>query len=239
METQSGPSNVQLMDVHIDTLYRCDPDGRLRSVNELDGPTAPRFFMGRTPEGNRWRFRYDLPDALVRQLEPLCQAEPASADMMRLPQNYPAITAVLQAHAPIQDEYRGPAYWAPRASVVPDNVVLITETNAQLLQAGFAGMLPLPQHIDVGPIAAAIAQGMAVAICFCSRLPGQATEAGVETLEAFRGQGYATAAVAGWVAAIQQRGIIPLYGTTWTNYASQAVARKLGMVRYGEDWSIS
>jgi hypothetical protein len=45
--------------------------------------------------------------------------------------------------------------------------------------------------------------------------------------------------VAGWAAAMRQRGVIPLYSTSWANVASQGVARKLGMVCYGDDWSIT
>ena len=239
MGTESGQSHLQLMELHINTLFRGDPDERLRIVNELDAPPAPRFFMGRTQMGNRWRFRYDLPVDVVQQLERLCQAEPVAADLTSLPRNYQTITAVLHEHAPIQNQYRGPAYWVPDTLQVPANVVLISETNAQLLQAGFSWLLPLPQQSVIGPIAAAVAQGIAVAVCFCSRIPGQATEAGVETMDAFRGKGYATAAVAGWAAEVRRVGIIPLYSTSWENHASQAVARKLGMVRYGEDWQIS
>lgn len=235
---EPGQSTLQLMEIHVNTLFRCDPDGRLRSVNELGEPPAPLFYMGRTPEGNFWRFRYDLPRDTVQQLEPLCQSEPVSADLVSPPRTYAAIRAILHEHTPVQDEYRGPAYLIPDGVRAPDNVVLISETNAHLLQIGFPWMLPLPQHRDIGPIAAAVTRGIAVALCFCSRLPGQATEAGVETMEAFRGQGFATAAVAGWALAVRRRGVIPLYSTSWENLASQGVARKLGMVLYGEDWSI-
>jgi hypothetical protein len=234
--TESGQCKFQLMGIHINTLFRCDPDERLRSVNEPGEPLAPRFFMGRTQAGNLWRFRYDLPNDTVQQLEQLCQSEPLSSDLVSTPRNYAAIKAVLHEHAPVQDEYRGPAYWVPASVQVPTNVVLISETNAQLLQTGFPWMLPLPRDRDIGPIAAAVAQGIAVAVCYCSRLPDQATEAGVETMEAFRGKGYATVAVAGWAAAVRRRGVIPLYSTSWDNLASQGVARKLGMVLYGEDW---
>jgi hypothetical protein len=34
-------------------------------------------------------------------------------------------------------------------------------------------------------------------------------------------------------------GVVPLYSTPWENVASQGVARKLRMVRYGEDWWIA
>ena len=85
MGTESGQSHLQLMELHINTLFRGDPDERLRIVNELDEPPAPRFYMGRTQMGNRWRFRYDLPVDVVQQLERLCQAEPVAADLTSLP----------------------------------------------------------------------------------------------------------------------------------------------------------
>jgi RimJ/RimL family protein N-acetyltransferase len=91
----------------------------------------------------------------------------------------------------------------------------------------------------MGPLVATVVQDTAVSICFCARLNPQAAEAGVETTEAARGYGYASAAVAGWAAAMRQHGVIPLYSTSWANVASQGVARKLGMVCYGEDWSIT
>jgi RimJ/RimL family protein N-acetyltransferase len=75
-------------------------------------------------------------------------------------------------------------------------------------------------------------------VCFCARITALAAEAGVETVEAFRGQGYASIAVAGWADAVRRRGLIPLYSTSWENVASQGVARKLGMIHYGDDWSI-
>ena len=37
--------------------------------NALGGGRAPRFFLGRRPDGNRWRFRDDLADDLVVRLE--------------------------------------------------------------------------------------------------------------------------------------------------------------------------
>ncbi len=114
----------------------------------------------------------------------------------------------------------------------------ISETNAELLRAAFAWLLPLPDAREQGPIAVAIAQGNAVAICFCSRRPAAATEAGVETVAAWRSQGHATAAVAGWADAVRQTLCLPMYSTSWDNLASQAIARKLKMVLYGEDWSI-
>ena len=66
----------------------------------------------------------------------------------------------------------------------------------------------------------------------------EAAEAGVETLEAFRHQGLALAAVACWARAVQQTGRLALYSTSWDNEASLAVARRLSARIYGEDWHV-
>jgi predicted GNAT family acetyltransferase len=60
----------------------------------------------------------------------------------------------------------------------------------------------------------------------------------VETLEGYRGRGHAPAAVAAWARAVRATGRIPLYSTSWDNLASQAVARKLGLIPYGADFSL-
>jgi hypothetical protein len=238
------PSELQLIDIQIPTLFVCDAEGRLRYIRELgyeesELDLAPRFFMGRTLQGNIWRFRHDLPAALVHDLEQLCRTEPTAIDLSKQPHNAAAIRAVLHAHTPLTDEERGPAYWIPDEVQAPAEVVLISEANAQLLEAYFPWKLTSRSGFKTGPLIAAVAQGSAVSICFCARLTPWAAEAGVETVKAFRGQGYASAVVASWASFIRQRGLLPLYSTSWENVASQGVARKLGMVCYGEDWSIT
>jgi RimJ/RimL family protein N-acetyltransferase len=225
------------MELQVETLYRCDPDGRLRCVNEPGDPPAPRFFMGRTPCGNLWRFRHDLPADLVQTLEQLCRAEPASDDLAQPPQGYAAIRAMLAAHAPLVSEFRGPAYRAPADMPHLPGAMLVEATSVQMLDRWFADLIPGWEAAQ--PIAVVLEQASAVAVCFCSRVGGRAAEAGVETVPAFRGRGYAAAAVATWAAGVRRRGLLPLYSTSWDNLASQGVARKLGMQLYGEDWSVS
>jgi predicted GNAT family acetyltransferase len=65
-----------------------------------------------------------------------------------------------------------------------------------------------------------------------------AAEAGVETDAAFRGLGFAARVTAAWALAIRASGRIPLYSTSWSNTASLAVARKLGLTQYATDWSL-
>lgn len=229
----------QSMTLHAATLFCHDAAGRLCSVNEPGNPLAPRFWMGRTPAGNCWRFRYDLPAPLVAELDALCRTEPVRADFRQPPQTYAAIKASLQAHAPLTSEYRGPAYWIPETVGPAAPAVLIDDATIHLLQPHFPWATAVDPYYQMGPLAATIVDGQAVSVCFCSRTPGQATEAGLETLAAYRGRGYAGAAVATWAAAVRQQGCLPLYSTGWENLASQRVAGKLGLVCYGEDWSLS
>ena len=235
-------SHLELMDIQINTLFRTNAAGRLLCVNEPGPaeacPPAPRFFLGRTREGNLWRFRADLPPELVRELDELCRNEPVVSDLRTPPRQTAAIRAVLTRTAPVRSEEQGPAYWIAEDRPAPANAVLITPVNLELLRANFADWLKPPPYYELRPAAVAVVDDQAVAICCCVRVPGRATEAGVETVPAYRRKGYAAAAVALWAAAVRRLGILPLYDTSWENLASQRVAAKLGMVCYGEDWSI-
>ncbi|MFN8443496.1 MAG: GNAT family N-acetyltransferase [Caldilineaceae bacterium] len=231
-------TNAQLMQLHITTLYRFDEGGRLLATNELGFPTAPRFYLGRTTEGNFWRFRHDLPATICQRLEVLCQAEPVAADLRTPLEQYLAIRRVLEEDAPIEHEYRGPAYWLPERVSEQRNAFLLDEGNLHLVEPHFAWLLKPGEFQHAAPVAAVVEDGKAVSICFCSRIPGQASEAGLNTVEAYRGRGYAAAVVARWAVALRQQGYLPLYSTSWDNLSSQAVARKSGAICYGEDWSM-
>ena len=86
---------------------------------------------------------------------------------------------------------------------------------------------------------AVLEDNVAVSVCYSSRLTERVAHAGVETLEGYWGRGHATAVVAGWARAVRAMGRIPVYGTTWDNLASQGVARKLGLICYGTELSVT
>ena len=234
-------TDEQLMRIHVATLFNCDSDSRILSLrrpwSRPGGP--PRFFMGRTHGNNVWLFRHDIPDDLTHELEVLCLSEPSANRLMRPPGIATEIRAALQTRGPITREYRGPAYLIPEGTEAPTDAVLITKGNSRMLEAGFPWMLPhITADVDIGPVTAAVFNGSAASICYCARLSPLGAEAGVETLEAVRGRGYATAAVAAWATATRRRELLPLYSTSWENVASQRVAEKVGAVCYGEDWEI-
>ncbi len=68
---------------------------------------------------------------------------------------------------------------------------------------------------DASPIVAVFEGAHAVSVCFC------ATRA------------------AAWALAMRASGRTPLYSTSWSNDASRAVARKLGLIPYATTWNLS
>jgi len=89
------------------------------------------------------------------------------------------------------------------------------------------------------PLFVVTCDGHAVSVCASVRQTSDAYEAGVETAVAHRGHGFAAPAVAAWAAAVRAMDRVPLYSTSWKNTASQAVARKLGLIQFGNDLHIT
>jgi GNAT superfamily N-acetyltransferase len=236
-ESISGHSDVELLEIHARTLHTYDAAGRLLAINDGGRKPAARFFLGWTARDSIWRVRGDLPADLVARLGELIAAEPPGGELDRPPACLAAVRAALAAHAPVAGtDEGGPAYCFPEDIAEPAGVVAVTPANAEVLRR----WLPewLPDAATGLPIRAVLVDGAAVAICACARLPSEATEAGAETHPAFRGRGYAVAAAAAWARAVRERGIIPLYSTGFSNIASQRVAAKLGLRRYGASVSV-
>lgn len=228
-------TDFELAQLQAKALFVHDASGRLLRVNEPEPEppvAAPRFFLSRTTAGNLWRTRYDVPDALAAELERLAADEPLVRDFdapLRHVQAYETLLggSTLEAHL---------SYWLPEQAPSTD-AVLLTAADAPLLQVHFGW---LAQTVPIyAPVAAVIADGVAVAVCFCSRITARVAEAGAYTAEAYRGQGYATEAARSWGAGVRAAGRLPLYSTTPDNFASQGIARKLGAVQYGMTYSVA
>ncbi|MGI8826748.1 MAG: GNAT family N-acetyltransferase [Chloroflexota bacterium] len=237
--TTTAISDLQLLETQIDALFTHDLDGRIRSINEPGGASAPRFFLGRTRTGNVWRFRQDLPEDTVRRLESLVANEPVHDDLRAEPRNLEAFRGVLGEDGGIQPVDVGSAYRFPDELPAPVNVTRIARSNLHLLEGMGPDWEDMTREFEARePCCAMIEDGAAVSLCFSARLTARAAEAGIETVEAYRGRGYAPKVVAAWANAVRAAGRIPLYSTTWANLALQAVARKLGLIQYGADLSL-
>jgi hypothetical protein len=206
-------------------------------VNEPDGAEAPRFFLGRTIAGNVWRFGYDLPDLLAERLESLCLKEPVT-DLRQEPAGLSEYSSLLETHSPVKKLSSGPAYFFPdRIEQRSRRAIPVTPDNIDVLHQGLEEWIPDVPHRQ--PFLAILNEGHAVSVCCSVRITAEAHEVGVETLNDYRGRGYASDLVQQWATEVRKLEVMPLYSTSWENVASQGVARRLGLVQYGSDFHIT
>jgi GNAT acetyltransferase-like protein len=225
------------MRLHVEALFTHDAEGHLVRVNEPEGAPAPRFFLGRTVDGAVWRFRHDVDHDLRRELEAASQDDALREHALDSPTNASRYQEIVARFGPVQRTWVGPAFCFPQELATTTGTTRVTEGNGQLLH-------PLLQAwvSDVRvcqPMFALTVDGHAVALCCSVRRTSMAHEAGVETAPSFRGHGYATRVVTAWARAVRDMGRVPLYSTSWQNERSQAVARKLALIRFGSDLHIT
>jgi len=231
------PSARELMELHVEAMFTHDPDMRLRTINEPwpgEDP-APRFFLGRTIDGTALcRFRYDVPEKLIGQLEALCADEPAIRDFQTMPKHFEAYMELLQG----ERFTRGPCYLVPDHTVPDRPIISINRDNiADFIIDGFEW---LASEIDYAqPCIALVYERRIVSVCRSVRIASGAHEAGLETLDRFRGKGYAASVAAGWAMVVRKMGSIPLYSTLLDNLASQQVARKSALIFYGTNFTVT
>lgn len=232
-------SDLELMEMQVEALFTHDALGRIMAINEPGGGPAPRVFFGRTTLGNVWRFRHGLPGEAVHRLEALAASEPVVDELAAMPRQLEAMLAILGEDGEARVGHHGPAYRFPDHLPVPTGVTRITASNRHLLRRMPAYLDDVERGLDVyEPRLVVVEDGVAVSICNSARLTGRVAEAGVETLEGYRGRGYAPMVVTTWAQVIRESGRTPLYSTSWDNLASRAVARGLGLVMYGSDLSL-
>ena len=224
------------MELQVNTLFQCDGYDRLMSVNEPGNKQAPRFFLGRTAAGNLLRLRHDLPRDLAKELESLAAREPIPYDLKDPPREQFPIMHALRRHGSVVEDYRGPAYVFPTPIPRVDGVVKLTPQYASRLHPSLVTLAP--QLIHTQPCLAVVEAGRAVSVCYSARTGPRGAEAGVETAPEYRGRGHALRATAAWARTVQQQGLLALYSTTWENAASLAIAKRLGLRLYGEDWHV-
>jgi RimJ/RimL family protein N-acetyltransferase len=239
-------NDLDWMRWQVEALFIHNAEGFITSIDDTDPPwsaprLAPLFFLGRTKDGPLWRFREDVPTSLREDLTRLAESEPLPEDLSTPPVHFDRYRSLLEEFRPVTRVYRGPAYRFPDVFPSAEDVISIHPGNFALLNrvAPWMADFDFEKESFPDPYCAVVRDGIAVSICRSVRLSDRVGEAGVDTLEEYRGKGYAGQVTAAWASRLREMGREPLYSTSWDNFASQSVARKLGMILYGEDVSFN
>ena len=223
-------SSMSTPDLHLRTSYLIDEDGRIVATREHEPSLGPLFSLIRGTSSCAWAVRADVPSHVADELEGLAREEPPVSDLRNAPVHEGRYLTLLKGRV-----NSGPAFTFPEVIARPEGTVFIDDL--QSLEHHFTGW-KASEVPEASPIVAVVEDGHAVGICFCARRSDSAAEAGLETAEAFRGRGLGPRVAAAWALAIRASGRVPLYSTSWSNTASLAVARKLGLTAYASTWSI-
>lgn len=224
--------------LHIEAEFTHDANGRMVRINEPRGGVAPRFWLGQAPDGSILRrYRNDLPDSVRDELEAASAAELLPAFAAEAALDPAPWAAILARSAPLARVTTGLAFRFAMELPRIGGARRLQPADAAVLRPLLPAWMADLEHSQ--PLVAVVLEGRAVAVCGSVRITPAAHEAGVETAPAFRGRGYAAAAVAAWAAEVRAGGTEPLYSTVSGNAASRAVARKLGLVCVGRDLHVT
>jgi RimJ/RimL family protein N-acetyltransferase len=230
---------LELADLHLGALYLCDRVGFITASRD-PAATAPQCHLVRTQDGNRWLLRASLNSARRERLGSILAAQSplaACADARVCPPDLEGIRAAVAEPGRMVEEYRGPAFVFPDELPSANRAEVLADRRAAPTAGPFAWLR------DAGGVAAPIAivraaKDEVVAVCYSARSTSSAAEAGVETAERHQGRGYGSLAVLAWAAAVRREGRVPLYSTAWENTGSRALARRIGLICYAEDFHI-
>jgi hypothetical protein len=208
-----------------------DSHRRITATREPNARPAPYFVLIRGTSNVAWGVRNDLSEEIADELDRLAGEEPPVKDFQAPPLHADAYPSLVGGQL-----RSGPAFGFPDEIARPTDVTVVD--RLELLERNFRGWIAA-EIPWCSPIVAVMDSGYPVSVCFCAtKNSAPAVEAGVETAATFRRRGFAARVTAAWACAIRSSGGVPLYSTDWSNAASLAVARKLGLVQYASDWSL-
>lgn len=223
-------SDLELMECHVEVLYKHDEIERITHINELPHDIAPRIYIGTTKIGRIVRYSNRLREDLVKDLDEVINTS--------LNIELAEIINILHKCEQLNNVWIGPAYVFPKLIEQKSICAIqITQSNKELLKPNFPFTYDELEYKQ--PCYAIVQHNKAVSICCSARQTSMAAEASLYTLEAYRGKRYGVEVSNAWAADIQNQGRIALYSTSWDNFSSQSVAKKLKLIQYGTDINFS
>lgn len=218
-------------ELHLQTLFLLDPNGRIIGTREPEPTAGPKFILVRGRSSCAWAVRADISKTVADEFDRLAQEESTVTDFRRGPVNATRYLSLVDGEI-----LSGPAFEFPEMVARSEGTVLVEDVR--MLERHFSGWHA--SEIEAcSPIIGLVEDDEVLSVCFSARRSEIAAEAGVETAVEFRGRGFAGRVVSSWALKVRQSGRVPLYSTSWDNAASLAVAQKLGLVPYASSWSVA
>jgi len=222
-------SYLELMRNHVDVLFKHNTENRIRVVNEPPYDVAPLIFIGATRDGSVVRYLNSLNAEIVERIEHVIRGNPT---------NLAEVIKIISLVRALNDLSFGPTYAFPDfRDKSSTKAIKVTYENKELLKPHFPYTL---EDFDYKqPCFVIVEDNKVVSICCSARQTSKADEASVYTNEDYRGRGYGVDVTTAWAAEVQKQGRIALYSTSWDNFTSKSLARKLQLVQYGTDIQMS
>src|SRR5262249_37695270 len=204
---------------------------------------GPLFCLVRGVSGCAWSVHAQVPDEIAFAIDQLALAEPGTVDFSQPPVHSDEYRKLLGGSLSPRCgrkgdpfEQSGPAMTFPDALPAVSDVAHVEDERR--LSIEFRGWVIGEIAGGRAPVLAVFEHGRPVSVCFCARSSPAAAEAGVETARPYPSPGPALRRPTAWALALQSEGRMPLYSTQWTNHASLALARKLGLKTYAGTWCL-
>jgi Acetyltransferase (GNAT) domain len=240
-----------LLAIQLRTLFLLTDTGRIERENEPGGHLpGPRLWFAGCASGNVISVRSDIASGVATQIAILAAAEPPFTDPNRPPKYLDRYIDLLSRDGVAPQKSLGLIYEFPHHLQYRSRVGLIDDESHEvrrvhellsadgmpdgLAELGFRSVSDLWR-----PWCAALVDGQVASIAFAARISTTGAELGVATVKAFRGQGYAAAAVAGWSRLPVLRWRELFYSPDGTNVASQRVIARLGLRFLGASLRLS
>jgi len=245
----SDLNDLDLLRLETATISVLTETGRMLRSRSPEQKPGPRMSLVRSRSGNAVWLRHDVDDAMAREIGRIVAREPPSGDPRTPPTYLADYLRILAAEPPDLQNNGGPIYTFPDDVRSPHPAQLIrsgTDDGDRLIERlereGMPESLSSVGVVDAGefwePWCTAFEGEEIASIAFTVGMSPEGAEVGVCSMVAFRGRGFAAAAVAGWGSHSEVRGKTRFYSTAWSNVSSQRVTDRLGLRFVGTRFTI-
>ena len=222
-----------LLEKHIEALYIMNSQSKLVAINEPWDKTkpAPKLYIGKTIDGNIiYRFACNVPFGLIKKIEIYLNKELIN-DKIEYIQEY---SEILNSNNNVEEIIY---YFDYIKHNLIENCIQINEDNIK--EHALKDFKWLKDEIKYcQPCYGIINNRQIISICRSVRITKEAHEAGIETIEKYRGNDLARKVLINWATNVIERGCIPLYSTLKENISSKRVAEKTLLKKIGIGISI-